>query len=97
PRRPSFPTRRSSDLQGGAAGQRPFLRAPGGQIVDRFLSQQLAVVNQRTVGEKERVGKDSADGIADPYPAAFAVPEKGLDSGAAEDRKSTRLNYSHVK
>src|SRR5699024_11319949 len=75
----SFPTRRSSDLQGGlrrelAAGDRIRQEHCGERLRDR-ADLELVVLARVPAGEKDR-----------------AV---GLDRGR-RDRKSTRLNSSHV-
>src|SRR5690606_41382164 len=90
---PSFPTRRSSDLLG--AGRNTFLGAAFGFVVDEAANQThvslhvsiparvLARFALRSVPDERR-------------PSPQALPGSG-PSHSATDRKSTRLNSSHVK
>src|SRR5690606_41932746 len=93
---PSFPTRRSSDLDECSVWQRAdirfirhFLATPAHAfLVDapvHFLRRQRAVPRLIPVGRSPG-GLERAEGIG-PATGAGPVP----------DRKSTRLNSSHVK
>src|SRR5699024_12732193 len=69
----SFPTRRSSDLEPGAAGAAPSRRRPGrGEGACGLGGQQLLSLGSGPVSLGRRRGRH------------------------AQDRKSTRLNSSHV-
>src|SRR5207253_3790017 len=77
---PSFPTRRSSDLS---------LR----RLMERYFEEMKAVV--------ERHGGITEKFIGDAIMATFGIPRAHEDDALRaerchEDRKSTRLNSSHV-
>src|SRR5205814_9547562 len=89
----SFPTRRSSDLSGlaGFESSTPFgYFAPAGtspEIVGRLHKEVVQAL--RAPGIKERLFGIGMEIVAD-TPQQFAAMIK------AEDRKSTRLNSSHL-
>src|SRR5690606_41305536 len=82
----SFPTRRSSDLE-----THPVPR----QLLDDETAQGGT--------DHRRDGPDAAEGALHPwaFPQRVQVADHGgghgHDRAAAQDRKSTRLNSSHVK
>src|SRR5207253_9361137 len=76
----SFPTRRSSDLFGGGAGGGPFASAGG---------------------RRSRAGRDHHAGVDIDLEEAFAGTTRTIELKRPKlksdgDRKSTRLNSSHV-
>src|SRR5690606_41707043 len=84
---PSFPTRRSSDLGNG------FMRQPPIDQRRKFLRHRKArrIEQQRLPLDAQSVGKQQ-----------FGVEARGIGRrrqplGGIADRKSTRLNSSHVK
>src|SRR5690606_41866401 len=82
----SFPTRRSSDLacRGDGRGKIGFTRAPfaGGDAIERG-DHEPDGIDRQTCGIQLIKRVDNRDGN-----------DQGMQ---AEDRKSTRLNSSHVK
>src|SRR5690606_41992509 len=92
--RPAFPTRRSSGLGSGVARLYSIAVAPGfgGKGVGRALldaAEKAAFDHDRMMLRLE-VRQDNA--------RAIAIYEKaGYHRIGQEDRKSTRLNSSHVK
>src|SRR5207253_8697408 len=88
PHLPSFPTRRSSDLRAFTdLAARPQVR---------IRTDHRGFVDARAINHASGPDQDSvADlGIADH--AIGTNPAVASDTGAAQDRKSTRLNSSHV-
>src|SRR5690606_40097561 len=95
PARPSFPTRRSSDLR------KPFGHGLGRNLAQRARRGVDAVILAAHVGSplygtwntdagRNPVDSHSVEGIRLPGVCAVAVNN-------VQDRKSTRLNSSHVK
>src|SRR5690606_40957180 len=80
----SLPTRRSSDLDGAADQQ----SQPVDVTVPEQEVHQDAGGNQHVVHGRQLAGVNPLGGQ---IPAQIAKP------GSAQDRKSTRLNSSHVK
>src|SRR5690606_39341810 len=90
----SFPTRRSSDLQ-------HFLSCPG--IFELFVffacidstqkPENLLLVHFLQLGFRNRPGESILFQFFGPQRKSVQVPVKNFH----EDRKSTRLNSSHVK
>src|SRR5690606_42165845 len=92
---PSFPTRRSSDLQS------LFQRGAGGQVqmVGGLVQQQHVGVRQH----QQQQGKAGTLAAAKGFHGLVHLP-RGEQEGSQQpprlldtDRKSTRLNSSHVK
>src|SRR5690606_41960296 len=89
----SFPTRRSSDLC--ISVQRVLLHRP---IYNETLERLLDKIASLKVGDPR--DPDTVVGpMIDERAAAdaFATVQEALEGGAQVDRKSTRLNSSHVK
>src|SRR5690606_39929954 len=101
----SFPTRRSSDLERGQRGGR-FL---GRGVVDLAVAGVVVAQQQRVGIGRDFVHLDShavdhADDVFDLIRIDEVVGEVIVDFGVGQvalfkalDRKSTRLNSSHVK
>src|SRR5690606_39562863 len=92
---PSFPTRRSSDLRGGGAVAHQIGRlAAGGELeayrVDDHVARPHAVAQGASLGEGVPVGRLAVD-------LGLVGPGAGAGVAGDQDRKSTRLNSSHVK
>src|SRR5690606_41399974 len=86
PRPPPLPTRRSSDLE-----HRDDIR----QHVSFKHARQGLIVDERG---RPRAGPPGvATAVGDDVEAEFAVGRFDRPVGFAEDRKSTRLNSSHVQ
>src|SRR5690606_39342184 len=86
--RPSFPTRRSSDL--------------GDDFVARVVDYEPARQNYFSLTEiPKRLGEhaDRLEALVEEEEEKLAALERAAleRDGLAEDRKSTRLNSSHVK
>src|SRR5207253_9288393 len=81
----SFPTRRSSDLEPGLLAEQLGHDPPGLQAAGQRVAV-LAVVGEQVVARLQG-GHQADDG------GLLAEVEMAV---AAEDRKSTRLNSSHV-
>src|SRR5690606_41913761 len=88
PALPSFPTRRSSDLYYRLAGE--IGGAAGAQLVPRG---GMASVVDALRQAAESAGATVLTGA----PVSRILVEHGRATGVALDRKSTRLNSSHVK
>src|SRR5207253_7425229 len=89
----SFPTRRSSDLDVQAASEM-LLQASGDvdQSVHNMQTRTGAVT--RRASEADRLAHEAAE-AAEAGANLVADVQNGMES-IAEDRKSTRLNSSHV-
>src|SRR5690606_39888667 len=81
----SFPTRRSSDL---AADRQPQPRALA------FARQRSIDLDERVEDRPEPVPRDPAAGVLDLDADRIG---RGVPRECNTDRKSTRLNSSHVK
>src|SRR5207302_4732985 len=83
----SFPTRRSSDL-------RPVDRGPDGRGAPGPGGDLYGAGHRPAAG-----GRPAANGRADRHarPLTRRGPGAEADPGRSADRKSTRLNSSHVK
>src|SRR5690606_41587077 len=81
---PSFPTRRSSDLPSGCVGPELVMRPPAGTSPDPGRSR---------MGYEKR-SRSSGGPLHRPGPHVGHHPNGGRPD---RDRKSTRLNSSHVK
>src|SRR5690606_41451147 len=80
----SFPTRRSSDLE----GQRPD------EVAEAGAEERHHADGEDQVGERQQeLGEPTGDGVEG---AAVEATERA-EQRAEGDRKSTRLNSSHVK
>src|SRR5690606_39509445 len=94
---PSFPTRRSSDLQYMSPEQidaRPL--SPRSDLYALGLVMwELLAGHPPFVAESPRVLLDKL--CTEPAPQLPAEARRGLPRGVEQDRKSTRLNSSHVK
>src|SRR5690606_42046814 len=94
PRRalPSFPTRRSSDLAGGKAGVACALRAtpalPPVATQGSLKHAESSALQQPAMPARQFLQRLIA--------ALRQISNHAVD-GARQDRKSTRLNSSHVK
>src|SRR5436309_8717284 len=84
----SFPTRRSSDLLGGVA----FAEPPE----TRGLGKSALAGTTFTFFPDESSAMKRPDTEAIAFVAFFGESVRGLSAGVS-DRKSTRLNSSHVK
>src|SRR5204862_6351934 len=88
---PSFPTRRSSDLSSTEAALREFQRnvglTPDGSCGPQTLKMLSSVAPRASGGRPEDLRESEELHRAGP-----ALPDVAL-----EDRKSTRLNSSHVE
>src|SRR5690606_42014931 len=91
---PHVPTRRSSDLE---LQQREHLALRFGLVLRRDAGE---------LARRERTGRATAAALAVPYYALIhhgsvvprqALAQRGRLDGVVADRKSTRLNSSHVK
>src|SRR5690606_40592166 len=80
---PSFPTRRSSDLRG----------APSGGGAPRLPAGARGEVRERRAGADRR----DQEGLAQPGPDPGRFRPARTRPRLCRDRKSTRLNSSHVK
>src|SRR5207247_10175345 len=93
PLRPSFPTRRSSDLQGGSVQ----VWSTDGQPAGTPLRHDAAARSAQFSPDGLRVVTASDDEKARIWTLAsgqtIVLPHQGIVSAA--DRKSTRLNSSH--
>src|SRR5690606_40536777 len=92
-----FPTRRSSDLE--AQGSAPLVLEDGLLYLRRYreYERRLAAGLQRL--GRGAVEPDGIDALAPLFARLFPQAAGGGDhqARAAADRKSTRLNSSHVK
>src|SRR5690606_41956944 len=90
----TFPTRRSSDLAVGAGVLRDHQN-----LLDAGLDQPLGFAEHIAHWAADQLaahGRDNAEAAA--VVAAFGNLQVGIVArGELEDRKSTRLNSSHVK
>src|SRR5690606_40739800 len=90
---PSFPTRRSSDLSVTSRSSRHFREAcRSGGLQPFALAPHEGQKKQRHHEQGEQGGERQAPDDA----GRHRPPEQTLAANA-EDRKSTRLNSSHVK
>src|SRR5207249_10620428 len=88
---PSSPTRRSSDLTGARPGARPRRGGRCSVTADDVDVDLAAAADQRVHdGAQEHPLPEPARGLADDDLADVAR------AGVGQDRKSTRLNSSHV-
>src|SRR5207302_5287060 len=89
---PSFPTRRSSDLDRAWTSGQWMTETEGGSDVGRATTRAVEDdAGWRLHGEKWFCSATTAE-----MAVALARPD-GAPPGSAGDRKSTRLNSSHVK
>src|SRR5690606_41632349 len=91
----SFPTRRSSDLIVQAAGHQQYLTALARQWSDCLTGHVQGGAQILAVGRHD-VRAEGAEQVGQ---GGVVVAQRGDAMGTAgiEDRKSTRLNSSHVK
>src|SRR5690606_42032206 len=91
PSLPSFPSRRSSDLKHGPQ--------PVAEGVPAGTGSNLEVPAERPPGQRDVPGRAAAAEFACLHHGLGAGPRPGRDRAhdQIEDRKSTRLNSSHVK
>src|SRR5207249_5664412 len=88
---PSFPTRRSSDLAGKLANIDIAVTVDGDAVRRGELAGGETGVHLAEPGQHLALGRMNADTRPDIGPVAVDLP-----GGTALDRKSTRLNSSHV-
>src|SRR5690606_41594348 len=92
---PGFPTRRSSDLDRGRLVE-ALLHEVLPEVEDRLLREHRVARARDLVFDREEPPDEGADGRREPD-----HERRGLARvervGIAPDRKSTRLNSSHVK
>src|SRR5690606_41762189 len=89
-----FPTRRSSDL----AGMDGFVSKPFN--IDVLVSEMMrAIAETRNIGEGPRPIVEAGGGENDDEEEPSLLAQRALNGmlDELEDRKSTRLNSSHVK
>src|SRR5690606_41796932 len=89
---PSYPTRRSSDLP-------LFERAPLRKLIDQWMELELALTRGSAPVRFGVTARCHPRAISDMTRFAGLLSGRLLDrdQGADPDRKSTRLNSSHVK
>src|SRR5207249_11383513 len=88
---PSLPTRRSSDLQEAASPLPPSSRRDVGRPALRGDGRALPARRVAVAEPHVRLR-----GVAELHVRRGALPSGRPSGGCVEDRKSTRLNSSHV-
>src|SRR5207249_9866316 len=89
----SFPTRRSSDLTGRIPKTQPYAFSAD-EGADVGVDNETMVSNDYKPGENKFTGKIISVTIDTKPSNLSAADDKAVED--AEDRKSTRLNSSHV-
>src|SRR5690606_41378595 len=90
---PSPPTRRSSDLHSEPSGATCPARADGRRVVAVGLGDEAA----RHSGPLRHLVGQGREGLEDVLGPLVVQRVDGIEPQGVEDRKSTRLNSSHVK
>src|SRR5690606_39992955 len=94
---PSFPTRRSSDLAALLVSLGLAIGCQPSQPVSKKKSSTTTTAPAGGKKEQPPAGEKSLDPAEDETPPDAPAPEQAATPSSDTDRKSTRLNSSHVK